>query len=212
MSKPNAQAAPNNVEALSLANIPAGGAAFRDAWIAGPLDAALLARKIKIGFGTSEHDRATWKNKEMTVQELAEFLCTFQRGEKDGDCILQGTIAEAGVDAKDKGRRLAKSMAKNYLAGYDIDSGDTIEEIAAKIPAGTFAIIWSTHSHAKTEKFVSQKTVKQKLKLDNPTALDIADYLMKRYKAKARIFEGASDRRGSGSSRLVKKVSAPVLS
>ena len=44
-------------EIYSLAEVvPEDGAIFRNAWIEGPLDQALLDRKIKIGFGTSEED------------------------------------------------------------------------------------------------------------------------------------------------------------
>jgi len=94
--------APNNIESLSLSDVPPGGAIFRDAWVSGPLDSALLAREITIGFGAGEQT-FKWNNRRWTVKELAEFLCTWQRGPKDGDCILQGTIAEAGVEPKDHG-------------------------------------------------------------------------------------------------------------
>ena len=175
----------------SISSIHKDGEIFGDAWVAGPLDPALLAREITIGFGTGEHDYK-WSNRRLTVKQLTEFLCEWQRGPKDGACILQGAIAEAGVTPKDLGRRLASSMSKNELAGYDIDSGHTLAELQEKIPAGTFAILWSTHSHGKVRSFVSEKTVQDKLKLTNPTAPDIAAYLVKRFKAKPEIFEGAT--------------------
>ena len=178
----------NNIEALySLTDIPVGGGTFRDAYISGPLDPALLARQITVAFGNSAK-AVEWKNSSLTFKDLAELLCTFGRGTKDGLCMLQGALALDG------GRRSSKGMKALYLLVYDLDTGLTLEQVADKLPVGICAVLWTTHSHNKRESFISKSAIMKELKrtTPGPTIDEAVAYVIKRTKAKSDIFEGAA--------------------
>lgn len=83
-----------------------------------------------------------WKNREGTVQQVIEMLTTHQEGPKDGLCFLQGELAGSG--------RNANAMVRNHLIGFDLDTGETAEEIDARLADTGYAYArYTTHSHLK---------------------------------------------------------------
>lgn len=83
-----------------------------------------------------------WKNVEGTLGDVIDMLTLHQEGKKDGACFVQGELA--GAD------RAAKAMIKNYLIGFDLDTGETAEEIDARLAETGLAYVrYTTHSHMK---------------------------------------------------------------
>lgn len=81
-----------------------------------------------------------WSNQQGTVANFIEMLTTHQEGKKDGACFLQGELAGD--------RRLAKSLIKNFFVIFDLDTGETSEEIDARLKKTGYAYIrYTTHSH-----------------------------------------------------------------
>lgn len=99
--------------------------------------------------GSAKRGDGDWKNVEGTVKDFIEMLTFHQEGKKDGQCFLQGEIAGNG--------RSAKAMIKNHFIGFDLDTGETAEEIdSVLIPTGHAYVRYTTHSHLKDESEVKR--------------------------------------------------------
>lgn len=171
-----------------LREMLADGDAYADTYFDGRLSPELLQTSLTIAEGKHQADKF-FGNKTLTVAELIGDLHHFERGPKDGRCILPGALANS------PGQRIASNVTAQYLALFDDDSGCTVSETAEKIPPGLFALIWSTHSHNRTETLINDKTLREWLKKRgsnaDPVAADCVTHLIETKKAKATIFESA---------------------
>jgi hypothetical protein len=138
----------------------------------------ILDRKIMVAWGRSRDDK-NFLNKAGTVEELLEKLTEFERGPKDGRCLIQGRLAEGG-------QRVAKNVAGCDLLMVDVDTGESLSSIAAKIEKrGLFAVLWTTHSHLKNVTEVREdaflrycKSTKQEPQFeDAQLAVQLVEYL-----------------------------------
>lgn len=126
-------------------------------------------RPFPLSVGSNMKDM-NWGTFKLSVDKIIDrWFQDFQRGPKDGQCILQGQ----GIN----GPRASKNMLANHIMLVDCDTGEDFETIKAKIEAkGLFAIVWSTHSHLKTtsdfteDKFV--RWIRKKGLADTPDELE----------------------------------------
>ena len=132
-----------------------------DAWSRSlaTIDPAILNHVIEIASGLHCKDE-NFKTCTGTVLQLLERLMLVRdaagtqrvgwaRGAKDGACILQGGLIA--------GARSAKNVRANHIVMVDYDTGYSIEEIAAAIhKRGLFALLWTTHSHLKSETLIAE--------------------------------------------------------
>lgn len=142
-----------------------------------PLEAispALLAKRISVAFG-ERREAMIWTNWPQTVEGLLKRLSKFRRGDKNGSSLTQGPVIG--------GRRQWKSMARNYLLMVDCDTGESLDEIEAKIRENDLAaLLWTTYSHNKPFTHVPENKLlswarKNKVEVDSNDLVA----LMKRY-------------------------------
>ncbi len=70
-------------------------------------------------------------------------MSSFEIGDKDGACILQGSLIGGG------GRRTADKMDANCILMLYIDTGMPLEELSPKlIENGLACLVWTTYSHS----------------------------------------------------------------
>jgi hypothetical protein len=133
----------------------------KDAWqIGGAIDAELFDLPITIAFGRYREDRE-FKNHSGTLGHLITSLCTFERGKKDGACLLQGEVVQTAGGT----RRQKENMVANHVLMLDFDTGITVEQVQAEIMRlGLFAVVWTTHSHMKPFSDVPEAALLQYLK------------------------------------------------
>lgn len=167
------------------APVEAPTATFNDAHVWGDLDTGMLDREVAFAF--SKKGRATlpgqWKNATMPFGEfLAQTVTKHAEGAKDGFSFLQGSVVN--------GKRTANAVTDLDMLVLDLDTGESIEKVRAKLQElGLFGVIYTTHSHMKDTTEVKRDTIVKWLeeagiKVDGePTASDIARYLheVKRY-------------------------------
>lgn len=128
-----------------------GSAVFLDGVIADDIRNGVY----NIAHGLFQMDK-NFINRPYTGEELITMLSTFARGAKDGKCILQGAVVAAPSGARGT-QRTAVNMTKNCLLMADFDQGDTVDEIIDTIrPHNLFAVVWTTHSHMKTQTTVAE--------------------------------------------------------
>lgn len=112
------------------------------------LPEVLANTQITVAFGSRREDMA-WMNHATTFGKLINKLTTFRKGPKNGACLTQGALVS--------GRRLAKNVICNYILMVDCDTGESLDEIQAKIEtAGLCAYIWTTYSHLKPVSTVAE--------------------------------------------------------
>lgn len=156
------------------------------------LPTAIASREIEIAWGHNREDK-NFRNLKGSFGQLFEegaLLSKFAAGDKDGTCILSGVIVGGG------GQRIAKNMTKNYLVMFDHDTGETVDEIAAKIEnAGLFAVLWTTYSHMQPETMVSEDALLKWLrksghKTDPIAETQVVEFLIETKKIKPAVFAG----------------------
>ena len=162
------------------------GKAYGNAFICGPLDQAILNHEITIAVG-NRGTETWWENKRLSFGRLLQILSAFERGPKDGQCMLQGELVADGP-------RSSRGMKAMHLQIYDIDTGETLEEVVNRVPEGLCAVAWTTHSHMKTESIIVELPLMKRLKRDipQPTRAEVVADLMKTKNARPEIFEGAT--------------------
>ena len=84
--------------------------------------------------------KGMWENTEASLQQFIDTLHDHAEGKKDGSCFTQGEVA---------GRvRTAKAVIKNYIIGFDLDTGESAEEIDERLaPLGYSYVRYTTYSH-----------------------------------------------------------------
>lgn len=111
----------------------------------------ITSRPFVLARGRHREDK-NFQNQHGTFGQLLDKagpLSQFTEGEKDGDCLLQGALIG--------GQRIAKNVTKNFIVMLDHDTGETVDEIAAKIDAsGLFAVLWTTYNHMKAETLIAE--------------------------------------------------------
>lgn len=113
----------------------------------------ILARVVTVAMGRTREDK-NWKNVEAPFASLMKLLSEFQRGDKNGTCIIQGKLVGA--------QRQAKDVLSCDLMMFDYDTGVWPADAYRKIEAaGYFCVMWSTHSHMKTTTDVAEAKLTQ---------------------------------------------------
>lgn len=84
-----------------------------------------------------------WFNRTFSLQQLQDVLTTHRTGEKEGQCILQGSVMAQ--------TRTKSTMVKIPIIVIDVDNGTSVELIKQKVKSTGLYCIWhTTHSHLKT--------------------------------------------------------------
>ena len=88
----------------------------------------------------AEAGKGKWKNVKATRRHFIETMLDHQQGSKNGLCYTQGSVANKS--------RNAKSMIANHIIGFDLDTGETADEIDERLADFPYAYVrYSTHSH-----------------------------------------------------------------
>ena len=131
-----------------------------DAVVYGDIPDAILDRQLIIAHGSFREDKR-FMNRAYTGESFLNMLSTFQRGPKDGPCILQGSVV-ASSEGKSGVQRQAKNVLCNQLVMLDHDTGATVSEVAEQITAQNLcAVLWTTHSHMKPYSMIAEAKVLQ---------------------------------------------------
>lgn len=154
----------------------------------GDIPDAIKNRAVIIAHGSYEKDM-NFVNRTYSVSDLCVMLSKFERGVKNGKCILEGAVVPPSSGAKGTDRK-AHNMTANYVVMVDFDQGDTPEEIIEKIKGlNLFAIVWTTHSHLKTVP-VSEKAVVDWLrKKGTPTDAPKNEHVIEFFNENVKIYE-----------------------
>lgn len=126
-----------------------------DAEILGPISEDVASIPLRLG-GGNDRQCKRWpvKAKYATYGELIEEMSYHVVGPKDGLAFIQGTAIG--------NERRVPAIDALYVMGLDIDSGIRPETAIDKILAlGWTAIIYTTHSHFKTETFLLESSFTQ---------------------------------------------------
>ena len=122
-----------------------------DAIKLGEIPPDVLAIELKLSTA-KEINSKNWKTKVVTFDEFLEGLSHHEVGPKEGASFTQGTMI--GKERK------APAVDQLAIMGLDIDSGifpkDTVERVQA---LGLTALIYTTHSHLKTETFLKKDSL-----------------------------------------------------
>jgi ribosomal protein L18E len=119
---------------------------FNDATFLGDPSDAVVEKKLIVSVGRRADDM-NFVSGVLTGGDLIEQLSKFERGEKDGKCIVPGKVVG--------GRRLAKAMEVNTIAMIDLDNGTPWALLSPRIEE-YFYIAWTTHSHGKGETQIAE--------------------------------------------------------
>ena len=106
-------------------------------------DAGIMEKEVSYSVGEGENTgRGKWKERRKTRRAFQHYLLKHKEGDKEGSCFTGGLCIE--------GHRSKKSIASMSMLVVDLDSGQPIEEIRAKIEAkGLHCVVYTTHSHMK---------------------------------------------------------------
>jgi len=105
---------------------------------------------FEIGFGTSSEVRpGKWRSVKCTKSQFISQLSEHKEGDKDGQCFTQGALLD--------GKRSSMSVFQNFVMVFDIDTGMSESDITSKLSDfGYEYLLYSTHSHLKTESKVKR--------------------------------------------------------
>jgi hypothetical protein len=161
---------------------------FNDAIIHGTIDPGLLDRDVEIGLSRKGQATkpGTWKNWGAKFGELVNLLSIHKQGEKDGECLLQGSVID--------GERRANAIRHLDILMLDLDTGESLEDVLAKIERlGLLAVVWTTHSHMKPVSEVKKDEVLKWLGNDKMviTEKEVCGYFLDRKRYRPHILAGA---------------------
>lgn len=114
---------------------------------------------IVIATGRRRDDRE-FINRTFASREAfeAHYFTDFERGPKDGACILQGALVP-------KAARGSKNVPRNICLSLDVDNGRTLESAVAALEAARYAaILYHTHSNGTTETEIGQDALDRHIK------------------------------------------------
>jgi hypothetical protein len=152
---------------------------YGDAVIHGDIADEVRYRTLVLGISLkgAKTKPGEWQNSKITVEDLIDLLAIHEEGAKDGKCLLQGEVID--------GERKAQSMRACSILMLDLDTGEDLPAMLDKIKSlGSFAIVWTTHSHLKPSTSIRKDAVVRFIKEKRePTLEDACRYLreVKRY-------------------------------
>lgn len=126
---------------------------WNDAVLHGEVSETILNSPVEIARGNSAKQLRGWKTTESSFGQLLERLTRHEvSGSKDGPAILQGSLKG--------GQRTKKAVDALYIVELDLDRGDDIDRVKARLrELGLFALIYSTYNHRTSETSVSHAAV-----------------------------------------------------
>lgn len=126
-----------------------------DAVVHGRLpDVSVLDRPMKLGFSARGSEDKVWKNFEFSLGDWLHLLTQHTEGKKDGPSMLTGSTID--------NTRRKTTMSTMYVAGIDLDNGVPIPELLATLTKlGKLAVVYTTHSHNKTQSDIAQHSYLQ---------------------------------------------------
>ena len=161
--------------------------------IEGTIEEKILDRQLKIAIGKNKTDTHFINVEQPLGKWLQTLLGNFQKGEKDGVCILQGAVVGTG------GRRTAKAMTENCILMLDIDTGVTIDELEEKLGSiSPLCLLWTTHSHGTKQTQITESSfhswaTKNKIELNDESLPEaLVRYLREVKKYKEAVLDGAT--------------------
>lgn len=134
---------------------------------------ALLDTQVGFALGKSKDDKA-WRTGGLTMRKfIDQLLSEHLVGMKDGAAITQGPLVAPS--------RTAKNVHSNYIMMLDVDNGTALQDIVdGLVENGLFAVVWTTHSHGKSETLIPEKTLltwmRKNKRTWEPDHEDIRDY------------------------------------
>lgn len=141
----------------------------------------------EMGFGTSSETRpGKWRSVKSTKSQFIAKLSNHEVGHKDGQCFTQGSLLD--------GKRSSMSVVENFIMVFDIDIGMTEKEITDRLSEyGYEYLLYSTHSHLKTESKVKRDGFFKWSKEDDEKSIKVSSmqsYLTDFKKYLPRVVEG----------------------
>jgi len=123
---------------------------LNDALFVGRPSEVSLALPLKLGFGKGRQDKK-WPAQAMTYHQLIVGLSKHVVGDKDGAAFMQGTAIG--------NERRVPAIDALYVMGLDVDSGIDPKLVLDKLETlGLTAVVYTTHSHMKTETFLVENS------------------------------------------------------
>lgn len=172
----------------SLDSSAAGAQAFEpcevnNAKILGDIPDHVRNLKFSLGYGKNRKDKR-WPPKAMTYKDLIVGLSNHKVGEKDGQAFIQGTAIG--------NERKVPAIDALYIMGLDVDSGIWPQQVIERLQRmGLSAVIYTTHSHMKTDTFLVESSFNQwckREKIEHAINEAPLEYV-KRYLREARFWE-----------------------
>jgi hypothetical protein len=151
-----------------------------NAKILGDIPDHVLNLKFSLGYGKNRQDKR-WPPKAMTYKDFIVGLSNHNVGEKDGKAFIQGTAIG--------NERKVPAIDALYIMGLDVDSGIWPQQVIDKLTKlGLSAVIYTTHSHMKTDTFLVESSFNQWCKRERIDA-DVTEENVRRYLIEARYWE-----------------------
>ncbi|MDX3976002.1 DUF927 domain-containing protein [Shinella sp.] len=140
---------------------PTSVSKLNDADVYGTISDDVLNLQVKISSGRSQDDKV-WKTSEpFPFSTLLNILTDHKAGEKNGNCFVTGALADT--------RRVKSAVTELHLLGLDVDSGASMDSTFKRLQdMGIFAVLYSTHSHGKSEIDIKQTAFYKFMKKEFP--------------------------------------------
>ncbi|MGZ9074158.1 MAG: VapE domain-containing protein [Burkholderiaceae bacterium] len=149
-----------------------------------------LEHPVCVSVGAYTKDKK-WQRWEGDVGAFFDaYFSRHMPGPKDGPCITQGPLVGP--------ERASANIQENTVIILDFDNGIDLDTLQNKLEeAGLGAIIWTTHSHLKTESEISQSALDKFIDAENLDDHDLIAaaqrYLATKKKVAASVVESVHD-------------------
>lgn len=132
-----------------------------------------MEAEICLAFGPrAAAGKGEWNNIGTSIDAFVEGLFDHEAGKKDGLSFLQGEVAGS--------TRTAKAVIKNYIIGFDLDTGESADEIDERLKTLGYAYVrYTTHSHMATTSEIKRDAFFKWL--GDEASLDASEDQVRRY-------------------------------
>lgn len=132
-----------------------------------------MEAEICLAFGPrAAAGKGEWNNIDTSIDAFIKGLFDHEAGKKDGLSFLQGEVAGS--------TRTAKAVIKNYIIGFDLDTGESADEIDERLKTLGYAYVrYTTHSHMATTSEIKRDAFFKWL--GDEASLDASEDQVRRY-------------------------------